>query len=270
MLAKRVLVTFILLPIGLAMIFLGGWVFAAFVALVMGLAAWEYLNLFRAGGLQPAGIFLIGGSLILVLGRELNGFESAGWIISLLILSAAAYHMAAYESGRDQAGTDFSVTLSGALYIGWLGAYLVSLRSLPEGKWWMLLALPCVWLADSFAFLIGSRFGRHKMNRRLSPHKSWEGYLSGILVATLSGALLALACRAYGAGLAITPLRGALLGLVLSVTTILGDLGESMIKRQVGAKDSGKLLPGHGGVFDRIDSWLWAGVISYYMISWFF
>jgi phosphatidate cytidylyltransferase len=270
MLAKRVLVTLVLLPIGLGMILLGGRIFAAFVALVMGLAAWEYQNLFRAGGLQPAGFLLIGGAVILVLGREFDGFASAGWIISLLVLFCMAYHLATYEAGRDQAGTDFSVTLSGALYIGWLGAYLVSLRSLPDGKWWLLLALPCVWLADSTAYLIGSRFGRHKMNRRLSPRKSWEGYLSGILAATIGGALLAFVYGAAGAGPAITPRRGAFLGLALSITTVLGDLGESLIKRQVGAKDSGNLLPGHGGVFDRIDSWLWAGVISYYMIVWLF
>jgi phosphatidate cytidylyltransferase len=109
------------------------------------------------------------------------------------------------------------------------------------------------------------------MSPRLSPKKSWEGYFGGILFGALGGALLGYIYPTWlGAGPAITPLRGLLLGLVMSILPTLGDLGESMIKRQVGVKDSGNLLPGHGGAFDRIDSWLWAGVISYYIIAWFF
>jgi phosphatidate cytidylyltransferase len=131
--------------------------------------------------------------------------------------------------------------------------------------------LPAVWLADSGAYFIGVRFGRHKLSPRLSPKKTWEGYLAGVVTGTLGAALLALVWR-IGAGpeTAITFWRAAWLGFVISVLTPLGDLGESMIKRQVGAKDSSHLIPGHGGVFDRIDSWLWAGVIGYYIITWQF
>ena len=177
------------------------------------------------------------------------------------------YHLVQYERGRDQAATDFPVTLGGILYLGWLGAYLISLREMPEGMWWLLLALPAVWFADSFAYLVGRQFGRHKMTARLSPKKFWEGYFAGIIAAIVGNALLALGWQQLGADPAvITPLRGAILGGLLAVLTIFGDLGVSMIKRQVGIKDSGNLLPGHGGAFDRIDTWLWAGVIAYYTI----
>lgn len=271
MLAKRTLVAVVLLPIGLAIIILGGVVYVSLIAVVMGLAAWEYLRLFRAGGLRPAGILILLGTLLFVVGRAINGFESAHLILSLMVLASLTYHLVDYECGRQQAGSDFGVTLGGILYLGWIGAYLVSLRFLPEGMWWVLLALPTVWLTDVGAYLVGSRFGRHKLSIRLSPKKSWEGYLGGILIGTAGGALLAATCQALaGPGTAINPARGAILGFLLSALTILGDLGESMFKRQAGVKDSGNLLPGHGGVFDRIDSWLWAGVIGYYVILWFF
>jgi phosphatidate cytidylyltransferase len=269
MLSTRLLVAVILMPVWIAAIYAGGWVFVAVVGLILAIAAWEYIHLFRACGLQPAGTLAIGGALLFVLGRAVDRFESAGWIVSLVILASMAYHLLAYEHGRDQAATDFSVTLSGAFYTGWLGAYLVSLRQLPDGFWWIMLVLPTVWIADSAAYLVGRSFGRHRLSPRLSPKKSWEGYLAGVVFGTLGGALLAaLWNRVAGAPLPITPLEGASLGLLTSTLTTLGDLGESMIKRQCGVKDSSNLLPGHGGIFDRIDSWLWAAAIGYYAIIW--
>jgi len=269
MLVKRLLVTIILLPVGMAAILAGGWYLTALVAVFMCLAAWEYVELFRTGGLRPAGVLVIGGTLILLVGRNFNGFDSAAWMISLIILLSMTYHLVAYERGRDQAGSDFAVTLAGLFYIGWFGAYFISLRNLPEGKWWILVVLPAVWFADAGAYFIGKRFGRHKLSPRLSPNKTWEGYLGGIVAGVLLTALFA-AIWQVGAGpnSAITPLRGALIGLVMGIFPTLGDLGESMIKRQMGVKDSGNLLPGHGGAFDRIDSWLWAVVLGYYMIIW--
>jgi len=271
MLVSRLLVTIVLLPIGLLAIHFGGLPYELLVTLLLVVAAWEYVQLFLAGGLQPAGFLIPAGVLMLALGRMWDGFQSAPWLASLLILVSMTYHLLAYERGRDQSGSDFAISLGGIFYLGWIGPYLISLRALPEGEWWVLLVLPAVWLADSGAYFIGVRFGRHKLSPRLSPHKTWEGYLAGVVTGTLGAALLALVWR-IGAGpeTAITFWRAAWLGFVISVLTPLGDLGESMIKRQVGAKDSSHIIPGHGGVFDRIDSWLWAGVIGYYIVTWLF
>jgi phosphatidate cytidylyltransferase len=269
MLAQRVLVAVVLLPIGLAAIVIGGWVFVVVAGIILSLAAWEYVQLYRTSELEPAGYLVVPGILLILFGRAWNGFESGDWIISLLILMSMGYHLVAYERGRDRAATDFAVTLSAMFYIGWLGAYLISLRNLPEGMWWVLLVLPAVWIADSGAYFVGRAIGRHNLSPRLSPKKTWEGYLGGIVVGTIGTALLAAIFGALaGPDSVITVWRGAVLGFVLGVVPTLGDLGESMIKRQVGAKDSGTLLPGHGGVFDRIDSWVWAGVIGYYLIIW--
>ncbi len=269
MLGKRVLVAVILLPIGLAAIVAGGWYLTALVAVFIGLAAWEYATLFHTGGFNPAVFLVVIGAILLVIGRNYNGFESASWMISFLILLAMSYHLVTYERGRDAAGTDFAITLGGIFYIGWIGAYFISLRNLPEGQWWMFVVLAGVMLADSGAYFIGRKFGRHKLAPRLSPKKTWEGYLGGILIGVpLTALLAALIQMGVGAASGITPLRGMLVGLVMALVPTLGDLGESMIKRQVGVKDSGNILPGHGGAFDRIDAWLWAVVIGYYLVLW--
>ena len=271
MLRQRVLVTAVLLPIGLVMIYLGGIPFLLFITLLLSLAAWEYARLFQKGGFQPASVLAVAGTIAITLGRGLDGFESTPWILGSLVLLSMVYHLVDFERGRDQAGTDFTITLSGPLYVGWLGAYLISLRDLPNGMAWFLVALPAVWAADSGAYFYGRKFGRHKLSPRLSPKKSWEGYIAGIITGTLIGmAFAAIASANLPSGAGITPLRGAILGLVLAAVTPLGDLGESMIKRQVGVKDSSKLFPGHGGAFDRIDSWIWGAILSYYIITWFF
>lgn len=267
---QRLLVTLILLPVGLLVISLGGFVYDAFIILVLALAGWEYISLFRAGGLRPASVLVLLGVIVLAIARAFSGFESSSWALTLFVFASLTYHLFAYERGRDQAGIDFAVTVSALLYIGWIGSYFISLRSLPNGQWWVLLVLPSVWFADTSAYLVGKKFGRHHLSQRLSPKKTWEGYLAGIVMGTLGGALFAGLWQArLGPGSGMTVPNGILMGLVLSVLTLLGDLGESMIKRQVGMKDSGNLLPGHGGIFDRIDSWLWAAVIGYYLAVWF-
>ena len=259
-----------LIPIGFTAIFWSKGTFAVLWTGVLLLAAWEYLSLFRAGGLQPAGLFVLGGVALVCLGRAMGGFESDHWLLAILVLGALTYHLMRYEQGIDSSGTDFGVTLAGILYIGWVGAYWISARYLPHGDWWVTLILLCVWGNDSAAYLVGKRFGRHKLSPRLSPKKTWEGYWGGAAASVAVGAVFGGLFAAWlGPAEGFTVAGGALLGLLLGVLTTFGDLGESMIKRQVGIKDSGKVLPGHGGIFDRIDSWLWAGVIGYYFIVWF-
>lgn len=272
MFLQRTLVVAILLPVGVAAILAGGLWFAALAAVILGLAAWEYAGLYQQAGHQPARRWMLLGVLALVLVRYQFGSQHDAAVLVLFLCVAMAIHLWAYEQGRDAAASDFLVTLSGGVYIGLLGSYLVLLRGLPEGQWWLLLALCAVWLADSAAYLVGVRIGRHKMTPRLSPHKSWEGYLAGVLFGIAGTPLLLAWFQRLGlpdaAGL--TAANAAILGAAMSVLPTLGDLGESMIKRHVGQKDSGTLLPGHGGMFDRIDSWLWAMPIAYFLITYFF
>ncbi len=175
-----------------------------------------------------------------------------------------SYHLIAYERGSNNSATDFAISLAGLAYLGILGPHLISLRLLPEGLWWFMLIMPVAWLADSGAFFIGSRFGKHRMAPRLSPKKSWEGYFGGIVTGILAGILFSYLWGFVSPAMSIC--RGIIVGVVLSVFPTLGDLGESMLKRQFGVKDSGNLLPGHGGALDRVDSWIWAAAIGYYLV----
>ncbi|MDR3575657.1 MAG: phosphatidate cytidylyltransferase [Anaerolineaceae bacterium] len=265
MLAKRLLVIIVLIPIVVALIAAGGWAYFVFVAAVLGLAGWEYARIFQLGGFSPSIVLVVIGVAGLILERALFGWAHQDVLLGVLILLAMAFHMVAYENGKDKSATDFAITMGGILYLGWLGGYFISLRNLPDGMWWVLVALPTIWIGDGGAFLIGRSFGRHPMARRLSPKKTWEGYAAGVIFGTLGAGLLGVLWHLRSP--LVTPAHALILGFVLSVITPFGDLGESMIKRQFGVKDSSNLLPGHGGVFDRIDSIMWTGIISYFLIN---
>ena len=267
MLIKRILAAVVLAAIGFPAIYFGGYYFFALITLLLGIAAWEFGQVFRNAGFDASAPFLVGGVVLLVTTRSYWP-DLATAILTLLVLAATTWHLVDYERGRDQAATDFSVTVAGIVYLGWLGAYLIELRNLENGIWWLLLVLPAVWLADSAAYFIGRRFGKHHLSPRLSPKKTWEGYWGGVVFGTLAGAGLAYLFNSLEI-LAVTWWQGAVLGAFLSILTTLGDLGESMIKRQAGVKDSSNIIPGHGGVLDRIDSWLWGGVLGYFFIIWF-
>ena len=122
MLRQRVQVAIILLPIGLTAMYFGGPWFLALITLVLTLAAKEYVQLFKAGGSQPSSLLVIGGTFTFTLIRGLYGFGDSPTLIALFILLSMAFHLLAFERGRDQAGTDFAITITGALYIGWLGS----------------------------------------------------------------------------------------------------------------------------------------------------
>jgi phosphatidate cytidylyltransferase len=264
MLTKRLIVAIVLIPSGVALIKIGGWPFAALISLLLGLAAWEFCELFIKGGYAPATPLVVIGVVALAISRYLTGFDHQDLILTCIVLAAMCYHLVAYERGRDTAATDFAISLAGLAYLGILGSHLISLRLLPEGLWWFMLIMPIAWLADSGAFFIGSRFGRHRIAPRLSPKKSWEGYIGGIVTGIIAGILFSFLWGFVSPAMSIY--KGLIAGVVLSVFPTLGDLGESMLKRQFGVKDSGNLLPGHGGILDRVDSWIWAAAIGYYLV----
>jgi phosphatidate cytidylyltransferase len=268
MLRERVAIVILLFPFLAWMIADGGWIFAVGIALVLGLAAVEFGHLFKVHQLRPSTPLLFLGTISLSIARFLSGFNASVAIMTLFCLLAMSWHLVDYELGAPRSGTDFAITTTGIIYLGWVGSYLISLRSIPDGMWWFLIALPSVWLADTAAFFIGRWIGQHRLSPRLSPKKSWEGYLSGIVAGALSGWLFALLWQ-IGAGLSssINPSRGLVVGGLLAIFAPMGDLGVSMIKREIQVKDTGNLLPGHGGALDRLDTWIWAGVLGFYIVQ---
>lgn len=267
MLRDRLLVTVILVPLVALAIALGGWFFAAAVSLLLGICAWEYWRMVRSGGYNTSLVLLVVGVVGIILLHLAFGFEGSALAASLVLLAAMAYHTIEYQRGSDGSATHFTMAVGGLFYLGWLGSYLIALRNLPDGDLWLFTGLTAAWFADSGAYFFGMRFGKHKLASRVSPKKTWEGYLAGIVVAIIFNALLAWAWSLRAPQ--ITPLNGALLGLIVGAVAPLGDLGESMLKRQFRVKDTSQLLPGHGGMLDRLDSTLWAAALSYYIITFF-
>jgi len=260
-----------LAAVGLPAIFIGGLFYYLLMGAFLVGGAWEYARLYRAVQFEPNEILTVGGVLVIPTARFFF-MDYAIAVLVIAILLAMAAHVIAYERGRDHAALDFSITVTGIVYIGWLGSYLLDLRNLPDGVWWLMFFLPLVWATDTGAYSIGAVFGRNKMSPRLSPKKSWEGYIAGIFTAMYVGALFAYAYSSLGprplSGL-INPLQGAIFGLLIGALTPLGDLGESMFKRQSGLKDSSNIFPGHGGILDRIDSWIWGAAIGYFILKLF-
>ncbi|MBE0670351.1 MAG: CDP-archaeol synthase [Anaerolineales bacterium] len=266
---RRLITALGLAAIGVPAILFGG----IFYYLLMGTfligAAWEYVHLFRAVKFTPHMQITVGGVALVTITRMF--FPAlAQPVFAASILLAMAYHLYAYERGRDQSALDFVITLGGITYIGWIGSYLFELRNLPDGGWWFMLVMFCVWSGDSGAYSIGRAYGKHKMAPRLSPKKSWEGYAASVFTGMITGGFYVYVFKTFGSlSSDITIWQGVIMGLLLGALPPLGDLGESMIKRQSGIKDSSDIIPGHGGFFDRIDSWLWGAVIGYYFLVWF-
>jgi phosphatidate cytidylyltransferase len=264
---RRIITSILLIVFALPGPIVGGPFYFLVVDFFLVMAAWEYVDMSRATGVHPSRPLVVGGVFAITAARFFLPQASVP-VFTFLVLLAMSIHLIEYERGREQATLDLWASIGGLAYLGWVGAYLIDLRSLPNGEWWFLIALPLVWLADTGAYLIGSRYGAHKMAPRLSPGKSWEGYWAGAVSAALGGGLLAYLYSTYGP-LDFPLWHGVVLGLLIALLTPLGDFGESMLKRQAGMKDSGNLFPGHGGAFDRIDSWIWAAVIGYYFVTWF-
>jgi len=264
---RRVLTALLLIVTIVPAIYFGGVIYFLYMCIFVVTASLEYAYIFKMTKFEPSMVLTVGGTFLLLFMRTFQP-AWAEFAFTGLILLAMTVHLFAYERGRDQAALDFVITVSGFTYLGWVPASIINLRTLPQGARWVMFVFPIVWLTDSGAYMIGARYGSHKMFKRISPNKSWEGYFAGIFMGIFYGGFFAYAYTRFGP-LHVSILQGVVLGFVISASSILGDLGESLLKRFANEKDSGNFLPGHGGAFDRIDSLIWAAVIGFFWIRFF-
>jgi len=184
-----------------------------------------------------------------------TGTVAVGWLMLGASAVAGLLRVAA-RTGDSSALGAWALAVSIGVYVGALLASTIGLREGPDGQAWLLLVILSTWACDIAAFLVGRSIGRHKLAPRISPQKSVEGLIGGVLGAV--------AVAAVGAVLLpLSPLRVLGLGFVVAIGAVLGDLAESAVKRQLGAKDFGRILPGHGGILDRVDSLLFSSWLAY-------
>jgi phosphatidate cytidylyltransferase len=259
MLGKRILSAAILIPVVLGVIYYGGWALFACVLLVALLATYEYAHLVRQEGTPPA---LLAALVLVALLTSDAQWPSLGliyWVITfgpLFLLTVQVF-----RGNAPGSLATWALTVAGSLYIGYSLSYVIRLRSMDPRGFWVMLALVGTWICDSGAYFVGVRWGRRRFFPAISPKKSWEGALGGLVSGVLS--VMLLARWIFGLDL----LRGMLLGVLLVLGATFGDLAESVIKRQVGVKDSSQLIPGHGGMLDRVDSLLFVLPIVYMFLA---
>ena len=251
----------------------GGPGFTALIATFGVLAALEFYRMVASTKPPPLTCFGLTWTAFFILSRnsELLSLLEARFnpdlLTPLLITSAIVLPLIGLLTRRQKEGafTSWVWTIAGILYIGWLLSHLVALRGLDSGRNWVFLVLFVTWVSDTAAFLIGRRFGRHKLAPAISPVKTWEGTIGGIC-GGIAVSILFFAPTSFQ--LPLTPWQAILLGALTSILGQVGDLVESLLKRNLGVKDSGKLMPGHGGILDRIDSLILAGIVVYYYAIW--
>lgn len=272
MLTQRLLTVVVLLPIGLWVMFSSAGGFAVFMGVMCLIAVWEFIHMFQRGGYQPANVALYLAIFSFMAATYYFQQPVPVFIIVLFTLVVTAIHLYAYEKGRDLAVMDLMVSLAGMLYLGVLSTFFVATRVLPGGAWWMFILLTCVWWADTGAYGWGSWLGKHPLAPRLSPKKTWEGYIGGFFTTMIGSPFLWWLLHALNFQLPkeITLQSVIVIAFFMGVFPTMGDLTISMIKRYFGLKDSGNILMGHGGILDRIDSWLWGVSIGYFLITNYF
>ncbi|MDJ0712854.1 MAG: phosphatidate cytidylyltransferase [Prochloraceae cyanobacterium] len=286
----RIISAIIAIAVAFGMIVLGGWYFTIGFGIIVFLGLLEYFNLVRSKGIAPAGKTTIFLSLVMLVTATVAPdltdaiFPLAGGTICFYLLFQPKLATIA----------DISTSVLGLFYGGYLPSYWIRLRvgltqgsgqgtlegsNLPlMGYWpesWLdpssfptalqvtFLAFGCIWAADIGAYIIGKFFGKIQISK-ISPKKTLEGALFGI-----AGSLAVAEAGAWYLGWPYWHFSGVLLGLLIGVVSLLGDLTESMIKRDAGVKDSGQLIPGHGGILDRTDSYVFTAPLVFYYITLF-
>lgn len=298
MLPQRVATAVVGVPAILGLIWLGGVGYAIALAAVLALAALEFFatvaprsstNSVRAAGgtaqrgvetaaqepkmaarfrgvlerlLDQRSLGLLGvACVVLIVAAADNGPD--WWVGSIALLVAVAFLWVIWQGDVQDALHNWLVIVGGAVYIGFLGSHLILLRDLENGRDWVILAVFATFIADTAAYFVGRAVGRIKLAPHISPGKTVEGTVAGLLVGALGVVFLN-----WVLGIRIDVLELAPLAVLLPVAAIIGDLAESVVKRSVGVKDAGGLLPGHGGFLDRIDAVLFTNVLVYYYVIW--
>lgn len=277
-LSRRVAVAAVGIPLGVLVLVVGGWAFVGLVALLAALGCREFYTLAAGSGARPFTPLGIVGSLAVVLAVALSPdlLWAAAWswlvILTLFFLGLALAVWLRWPDGKP--AYSVSATVAGVIYVAGGFSFAILLRELPQaspGLNWagaLILIFPLVvtWMGDSAAYFAGSRWGRKKLLPAVSPGKTVVGGVAGLLTSMLSGGVFAALALAPFPEVAISPVHAVLMAVPLSLVAQVGDLAESLLKREAGAKDSGALLPGHGGVLDRFDAILLTLPLTYALL----
>ncbi len=260
MLHRRILSGLVFGLLTLLLVCLGGVLFFAAVLAVAILAGREYQRMMVRSSYRGFYSFQLVLTIFFLAGAAYLSPQAILGGSTLILVSSLAWQVGRRHE-RGQPFADWALSAAGAVYVGWLLSHFLMLRGLPAGMGWTLLALLPAWACDSFAYVFGKAFGKHSFFPHISPRKTWEGTVAGWVGGTGTSLVVGLL-------LGLSILEASTLGLATSLAATFGDLAESMIKRQAGVKDSGGLIPGHGGILDRVDSLLFVVVVVYYFLIW--
>jgi phosphatidate cytidylyltransferase len=273
---QRWLTAAIAMPVVLVFAWFGGWLAFVALGLVVLLGTVELHNMLLHVGYRPLVWISFALSILFLIAAMFPSYRLSIIEISLGVSLLVSFSWLFFRKRLDGAMVDWALTMAISLYLGWPTSFMLLLRgytpatfqgsgavTLPTGAWWLLVVLLGVWGFDAAAFFSGRYFGRHKLAPEISPGKTWEGVVGG-LVLSITAALV----------LTVVPLHvpwyfAILLGVLVGMAATLGDLAESLIKRQTHVKDSGQIMPGHGGMLDRIDSLLFAVIVVYIFAQFF-
>lgn len=256
-LLQRVATIVIGAPLLIAILWKGGYLLLAAVLVLVALGVREFARLAAALGYRPSPVMVAGALAFPVLaGLGYWGYASLATVA--IVMAAAGWTLAPSHRAGSPGGA--AVDTLGALYLGALFAYVILLRA-KLGVAATMTIIGIIWLSDSMAYLVGRRWGRRKLVPAISPGKSVEGFVGGLL----SGLIVAVAIASWQGW---PPATFGMIGALVVLAGVTGDLWKSTIKRAAGVKDSGSILPGHGGIIDRFDAVLFGVPVGYYLWRW--
>jgi phosphatidate cytidylyltransferase len=259
MLARRTLSAAIGIPVLVVLVVAGGPAFGVALALILAAATAEFL--LQAG--IPVSDPLLWLATLMAAALPLTLITLPASAAALVSLFLALSLLMALKSTPAAKFDRWSLAVAVTLYVGWLGSYFGLLRFGANGREWVLFLLFVTFASDTGAYAVGRLIGRHKLAPQISPSKTIEGAFGGLVGSAGTAVLAAALLRLHG-----SPWRLLALGLAVSVAAQLGDLAESALKRRLEIKDAGSLVPGHGGLLDRLDSLLFTGAVVYYAVRW--